>query len=321
MMSKHPKNILLLLSVPVLLIYGCGKDPVTTPDPEPQDTTTWNKPAINPLTYTRDSAVNDYKQMYLASALTSVNWTGSTTGCNAGTVPQNVHDAVLKRINYFRKITGLNYNCVMDESLYAAQQQTALMMTANGDLDHNPPTSWSCYTTEGADGAKKSNLRLGSSGSIAVDAFMEDSEEYNVDAGHRRWLLYSKQSAFSHGTTDDVEVIHVLVKSDNTYIPEFIAYPPANFVPIQVMYPRWSFSIPDADFSAAKVTVKSDGQNMSLDVVSRTTKVADNTIVWDMGAGSIPSDISTDKTYTVTVSGVKGTSKDTYTYDVVMIKP
>ena len=66
--------------------------------------------------------------MFLATEISNIDWTGSTANCDPGNVPQAVHDAVIKRINYFRKITGLNYNCTLDASLIPAQQRTALMM-------------------------------------------------------------------------------------------------------------------------------------------------------------------------------------------------
>lgn len=314
-------NTLLSLGVCAIIVLssGCGKDPVTTPGPSPApidstDTTT------HVAKYTRDSAIKDYQQMFLATEVLNTGWTGSTATCDPGSVPQAVHDAVIKRINYFRKITGLNYDCTLDESLIPAQQRTALMMAAAGDLSHDPDANWPCYTSDGADGAKKSNLRLGSAATDAVVAFMNDEEEYNQAVGHRRWLLYSKQSAFSHGSTYNTAVIHVLVKAENTKIPEFIAYPPATWVPYPVVYHRWSFSIPGADFANAVVTMSHDGSDVPVQVVSRTEKVADNTIVWEPQQ-AIPEPVNQDNSYTVTISDIGNAKKQSYTYTVTIIKP
>ncbi len=310
---------ILLLLFTSILYYGCGKDPVTTPGPQdPIDTT--EPPVVTPAKYNRDSAIKDYNEMFLATEISNTGWTGSRATCTPGTVPQHVHDAVIKRINYFRKIAGLNYDCTLDASLIPAQQETALMMSAAGDLSHDPGPGWPCYTSAGADGAKKSNLRWGSAGTEAVIAFMADDEEYNQAVGHRRWLLYSKQSAFSHGSTDDAAVIHVLVKAENTKIPEFIAYPPATWVPRPVVFFRWSFSIPGADFSGAQVIMSHKGQDIPVNIVSSTEKVADNTIVWEPSA-SIPAEPAADLVYTVTVSGIGNAPKSSYTYDVTVIKP
>lgn len=306
------------LGVIVLLSYSCSKDPVVTP--QPPDATDTTDTTTQPALYTRDSAIKDYTEMFLATEISNIAWTGSTATCDPGNVPQAVHDAVIKRINYFRKITGLNYNCYLDASLIPAQQRTALMMAAAGDLSHDPDASWPCYTTDGADGAKKSNLRLGSAGTDAVVAFMNDEEEYNQAVGHRRWLLYSKQSAFSHGSTGNTAVIHVLVKAENTKIPEYIAYPPATFVPYPLVYYRWSFSIPGADFTNTEISMSHNGKNIPVQVVSRTEKVADNTIVWEPGE-TIPEPTTADLTYTVTVSNIGSAPKSSYTYNVTVINP
>lgn len=300
----------------LVVIAGCDKNP---PKPQPVPPVDTTDTTIIPAKYTRDSAIKDYNSMYVATELSSGGWTGNTATCDPGTVPQSVHDAVIKRINYFRKIVGLNYDCTLDASLITAQQKTALMMTAAGDLSHDPGTSWPCYTADGADGAKKSNLRLGSAATDAVTAFMNDEEEYNQDVGHRRWLLYAKQSAFSHGSTDNVGIVHVLVKAENTKIPDFIAYPPANFIPRPIVFNRWSFSIPGADFAGATVTMEHKGVNIPVNIVSKTTKVADNTIVWEPQT-TIP-DSPDDLTYKVTVSGIGAAKQTSYTYDVVVIKP
>ncbi len=314
-----PKFRFLLSAVfAAILLSGCGKDPVTTP--QPQDPTDSTDPVM-PAKYNRDSAVKDYNEMFLATEITNVAWTGNTATCMPGDVPKAVHDAVIKRINYFRKIVGLNYDCTLDESLVPAQQQTALMMAAAGDLSHDPdPNWWPCYTAEGADGAKKSLLRLGSAAADAVVAFMNDEEEYNEAVGHRRWLLYSKQSAFSHGSTYNTAAIHILVKAENTKIPEFIAYPPATWVPRPLVFFRWSFSIPGADFTNATVTMSHKGEGIPVKVVSRMEKVADNTIVWEPQA-AIPDMPVSDLVYHVTVNGIANAPKSTYIYDVTVIMP
>ena len=305
----------------VLLSYSCSKDPVTPPQPPGiTDSTDTTDTTATPALYTRDSAIKDYTDMFLATEISNIDWTGSTANCDPGNVPQAVHDAVIKRINYFRKITGLNYNCTLDASLIPAQQRTALMMAAAGDLSHNPDPNWPCYTAEGADGAKKSNLRLGSAATDAVVAFMNDEEEYNEAVGHRRWLLYSKQSAFSHGSTYNTAVIHVLVKAENTKIPDFIAYPPATYVPYPVVYHRWSFSIPGADFTNTQVSMTHNGKAIPVQVVSRTEKVADNTIVWEPQE-TLAEPAASDLTYTVTVSEIGNAPKSSYTYKVIIIKP
>ena len=316
-MTKRPTLTVFTVLLLSLAYYSCNKD---APEPTPvenNDSTGGNDtPSINPTPITKEEAIKDYNDNYLGSKITGLGWNGSATLCDPGTITQAAQDAVIKRINYFRRMVGLNDDCTLDESLFKAQQETALMMHARNDLSHDPDQSWSCYTPDGAKGAKNSLLRLGSSASEAITAFMNDFESYNVDVGHRRWLLHSKQSEFSHGSTTNVGVVYVTGRAENTKIPDFIAYPPASFVPEPLVFNRWSFGIPNADFSGATVTMASEGKSISVTVVSKTTVVADNTIVWEP-------DGVTDKeqNYTVTIKNVKNAPKSSYTYEVKVFVP
>lgn len=311
------KPILFPLIAIIFFAASCDKTPTTEPV-IPIDTPIVTPNPISPK-YNRDSAIADYQKMYLGSQVSTISWNGNASVCKAGSVPQDVHDAVIMRINYYRKIVGLNYNCTLDNSLTEQMQETALIMTANTDLSHDPPSTWHCYTATGADGAKKSNLRLGSAGPDAVDAFMDDAESYNYDVGHRRWLLYSKQSAFAHGSTNNTTSIHISVERNNTQIPDYIAYPPANFIPREVVFNKWSFSIPDADFSAANVKVTHDGKDISCTVISNNAIFADNTIVWELDT-PVPASITSDLKYKVSITNVKGAPESTYDYIVTVIK-
>src|SRR2546422_1013014 len=123
-------------------------------------------------------------------------------------------------------MVGLNDNCTLDASKFQQEQETALMMKANFSLSHNPPASWTCYTSEGATGASGSNLALGAHSSSAVTAFMQDDGSGNEPVGHRRWILRSSSTSFSYGTTDISMALYVFGAVGNTKIPAFIAYPP-----------------------------------------------------------------------------------------------
>jgi type II secretory pathway pseudopilin PulG len=61
---------------------------------------------------------------------------------------------------------------------------------------------------------------------------------------------------------------------------EFVAWPPPGYVPFQVVFPRWSFSHPSADFSQASVTMTQDQQNIALSLETVMNGYGENTIVW-----------------------------------------
>jgi len=305
-------NRISIYIIVAVLIAGCKKNDDSTEATSPNPTTSTMS--------SRDSVVSDYNTNYLGSGVSTAGWTGSAASCNPGAVAQATNDAVIKRINYFRRLVGLNDNCTLDASLFPQEQQTALMMKANNALNHYPPASWSCYTANGANGAHASDLAFGAIGSAAVTAFIQDDGTGNEPVGHRRWIMRSTATNFSCGSTDITMALYVFGAGGNTKIPTFIAYPPKGYMPQQIVPNRWSFSIPAADFSAATVTMTGPNGNVPLTVISNNdVGYADNTIVW------VPTGINTtsasDVTYTVTISGVVNSSQSSYIYSATIIKP
>src|SRR6185503_17686815 len=65
-------------------------------------------------------------------------WTGSVGTCTAGDIPASGRANYLKLVNLYRNLAHLP-GVTNDATLDAKTQQCALMMHANGDLDHSPP--------------------------------------------------------------------------------------------------------------------------------------------------------------------------------------
>ena len=295
----------------IILFYSCSKD-------DSSDSVTPVTPSSNPL---RDAALADYNSNYLGSIVSSTGWTGNTSTCSAGTVSQTTHNAVIKRINYFRRMVGLNDQCTLDTTLFAQQQETALIMSANNALNHNPPNTWLCWTSTAAAGAGSSNLALGSNPSAAVSAFIQDNGTGNQVVGHRRWILHSRKQEFSYGSTNNAMALYVFNSDTNTVVPDFIAYPPKGYVPQSLVYSRWSLGIPGAGFGGATVSMTGPGgTSVPSTIVSSTDNgYGDNTLVWE--PTGIITTSTADISYTVTVSGITGADSTSYTYTVNLFKP
>lgn len=278
-------------------------------------------PCASCATSKRDSVIEDYNVNYIGSGVTVSGWTGNASSCDAGTIPASVRDKILQRVNYFRRMVGLNDNITWDSTKFPMYQQAALMMKANNALDHAPSASWLCYTADGAAGASKSNLALGSHTSTSITRFIQDAGSSNTFVGHRRWILFSKSTVFSVGSTDYSMSLGVIgFPKGNTKIPEYIAYPPAGYVPQPLVYGRWSFGISGADFSSATVTMKDgNGGNILLNVLPVLNGYGDNTIVWEPSGIDISN--NNDISYKVTISGIGNTPKTSYTYTVTIVKP
>lgn len=193
------------------------------------------------------------------------------------------------------------------------------MMTANNQLSHSPPASWSCYTPSGVTGAGSSNLALGSASSAAITAFMFDNGSNNEAVGHRRWILHSTKQKFSYGSTTNAMALYVFSQDKNTIIPEFIAYPAKGYMPRTLVPERWSFSVPSADFTNAEVTIGSISGNIPVTIVSAAVKgYGDNTIVFKP---TISLNDTADVSYVVKVSGIKGAPQSTYRYTTTIFRP
>lgn len=264
----------------------------------------------------------DYETNYLASAVSNPGWTGDVTTCKAGINSAETHKRVLQRINYFRRMVGLPDDVSLDSLKNLKCQEAALMMQANNELSHSPPNPWSCWTQNGADAAASSNLALGMNATAAITGYMQDVGATNVDAGHRRWILFSKAKVMGEGSTSNAHALWVFGNGGNP-VPaglQYIAYPPKGYVPAPLVFARWSLGVPDGDFTTANVTMlDKNAAPVNVTVVARSTGYGDNSIVWE------PSGVVTtgpdDAKYTVNVTGVLvGGSPKTYSYDVIIMQ-
>jgi Cysteine-rich secretory protein family len=274
---------------------------------------------------TRQQVLDDYNTYYLGSAVTTLGWTGSTSGCSAGTVSSDSDSKVATRINYYRRQVGLPDLITIDSSVRSKVQEAALIMHANSTLTHTPSSTMTCYTSGGAEAAGKSNIALGTHSAGAITAYIQDSGSGNYAVGHRRWILYSKLDKVGHGSTSNANSLWVIGYNtgSTSTLPEFVSWPPKGYVANTLSFARWSFSIPNqsATFTNATITMTdSSGNNVSLTRETVENGYGDNTVVW------VPSGISTssttDVTYKVNISGVtiSGSSKS-YSYDVTLFKP
>lgn len=326
---KHYLGALTIMSA--LVFVACQKDEGTKE--EPTTTTTGTQP-LTP----KEQARADFNTMYKASAVTDYTWNGNVVDCNPGALPQAVLDKAFLRLKYFRKAAGLpNTGIAMKADLNARCQYNALMIKANGSLSHSPPSTWKCYSNEGADAAANGNIAFGASDVENINLWIEDEGSNNMRVGHRRWMLFSRATDFGFGCTESSGTLWVI--NDLGFVqppipaktPAFVAWPPKGFIPRDVVYPRWSLSIPAAtypyqvDFTSATVVMTdAQGNNVSLAIEYanpiENTYRGDNTITWRPAGINLSSDA--DQKYTVKVSNVmvEGVATN-YQYDVTIFKP
>jgi len=280
-------------------------------------------PAVD--TADRWAVVDLFFDYYLTSEGFAHGWTGDVAGCVAGVVNADYHAATLRRINYFRAMAGLPGDVVLDAAKNAMCQEAALMMSANGALSHNPPNNWTCYTANGDQAAGVSNLAAGfSSAWRAIDGYMSDANQPEV--GHRRWILYPRLVTSGLGATfgGSWNGYAMWVIGDwgtRPATPEWVSWPPPGYVPYQVVYELWSFTLGGADFSSASVSVTRDGVPVESSPFVMTPGYGDPGLSWSVDEFPMgPPPI--DRVYSVTVNDVLvGGSLRDFTYDVRVFSP
>ena len=290
-------------------------------------------------TSSRESSRVFYNTIYAASEGFPQGWTGDIVNGISGTNLPAFDEAILRRINYYRAMAGIPAAVVPDAVYAAKAQQAALMMSANRQLNHTPPATWTFYTAEGAEAAKNSNLALGTTGPASIDGLMFDTGANNPAAGHRRWFLYPQTKRMGTG---NVAASQGFPASDATWVIDsnygtsrpvtrdnLVAWPPPGFVPYSLVPARWSCSLGDASFAAATVSMTQDGVPVSTRIESRQNGFGENSVVWVPGDLNPNSGSPTpyaapaiDSTYVVMIDGVviNGVSQR-LTYTTVLFDP
>jgi hypothetical protein len=258
----------------------------------------------------------------------TVGWTGSVSGCNAGTTSASSQQLSLSAINFDRALAGLD-PITLDSALSLKAQQAALVMSANSALSHDVPSSWKCYTSTAHAAAASSNLYLGEAGAKAIDGYMVDPGTSNSAVGHRRWILYPPTTTMGTGSTSNSNALYVFGKmatAGNYTNPKWVAWPTSGYFPTQ-LEPNGKWSLSGSvghtwNFSHATVRVtNSSGTALSVRVYKSQNGYGANTLVWVVSGLKHPTG-STSISYRVTVRGiVVGHQTTSHAYTVRLIKP
>ncbi len=252
-------------------------------------------------------------------------WTGDGTTCEPGSVSQAYQQQQVDRINYYRRLAGLEHEVELDATLSAEAQAAALIIWANAAVDHNPSTAAACYSETGAIGSFNSDLYQ-RTGADALRGFIEDPGEANVSVGHRNWLLMPQLRRVGIGeipTTDsDIDGGYAVnfrngfdVKADSSAV----AWPAGGYFPEELVDERWSLSIYGADFSNASVSVTRDGEPIDAPIVFNELRpgVLPASIITFTPEGVGDDDDGSDTVYKVTIDGVVSDAGSTFEYEVI----
>ncbi|WP_394821967.1 CAP domain-containing protein [Pendulispora albinea] len=233
-------------------------------------------------------------------------WSGNVAACNAGDTASPGRANALKLVNLYRWMAALS-PVTDDAAKNAKSQQCALMMDANKSLNHSPPTTWKCYSQDGADGAGRSNIAT-TPGVKAVDLYMSDPGN-ETTLGHRRWILSKSLGPIGLGSTSNYSCMNVIGGSGNEARP-YVAWPPGGPFPsgalkasfsYQLDKTGWSIQSDTIDLSKGTVTITDGGTNMPV-----TVNVLGANYGSRYAIRMVPNGWTSQKghTYSVSVSGI-----------------
>ena len=264
----------------------------------------------------RQSVAKAYRTRLVPALSTPAAYSGDPSTCTPGTESDASRKATFRAINFYRELAGLEP--VVNEPAWApAQMELALMSHAEGNISHFPTPDWECYTAAAAAAALRSNLAAGIAGAGAVDAYMDDFG--NPSAGHRRGILFPPATRMATGSTTAYNALRTIddVFQPRPSKPEWVAWPPAGYVPWPVVPTsgnarlfQWSLSsnaFPDANYHDAHVVVRMGDEKLIVDVLPVEDPYNDNTIVWNARrSGDKPFPRHGVTELTVKVSGITG---------------
>ena len=279
----------------------------------------------------RQTVIDNYQNKYLTANFTDaeLNWTGNPTDCSIGTMSASVRAKHLQKINYYRALVGGLNPITLEEVKNNKAMAAVLMYEAENNYSHcggnngAPCNTWACTSADAIEAASRSNIAFSfPSWDLGgpIDVYMRDDGNFNEAVAHRRWILYSAAQEMGIATSTRFNAMYVI--DNNNIAPsydQFIAYPPAGFMPQPLVPNRWSFSIPGADFSNAAVSITSGSGAIITNSITEQniTFYADNSIVWE--PSGILTNESTDVTYTVTISNIGNAPQNSYTYTTTII--
>lgn len=292
------RNALLISMLPLVALVACdsgggsgsgetGMPPVSTPSPAAPTPAPSASPTTTPFP-TPSPTTGDFFTRAAALYTTQPDIAGCRPGQLAPAVTQNV----LQVLNAVRSLHQLP-PAIYSPSDEAATQQSALIMAANGQLSHTPPTSWRCYSAPGADAAGSSNLYGGTGNGLTlitdeqiIAGWLTDVQNIIADnVGHRRWLLDPFLGSVAYGRVAGAwngnnRADAASIKVFNTAagagprgpLPDYVAYPqgdyPARFFDTQALLSfgaipnktnKWGNQ--NVNYANAAITVRQRGGN------------------------------------------------------------
>ena len=260
-------------------------------------------------------------------------FTGDVEACEPGTTSSDFRTSVLQRLNWYRAAAGLNEVSESAQHTTAAQY-VALTYLANGHYTFAP--SATCFTAEAENASRNGLAALGLTGSSAIDTFVRSDGSHNL----RRTVLtpHLRQIGVGHASDPGSQyrrsfILYVdngdawtVVRPQAREERGFVAWPPAGFLVDDLVPRKWSFSLANADFSDAVVTVADHVGPLRVKVIGEDDWYREHSLVWevDISVAEVRARRPTgaDHCFTVRLDGVRigNASQEPFEYAVCPVE-
>ena len=168
--------------------------------------------------------------------------------CTYGTHSKEDIEWTGKRVNFFRKLTGLSTIPLTQNSEFLNYvNQASLVMDKNNVFSHKlNDETLKCWTKAAQTGAANSNIYWSSGPACSTNSITSYIDDSNTDSlGHRRWILNPPLNQVVSGVAGSYSALLIMeegVKNGKDTISKFLAYPPPGPVPSDLIFQFWSFS-------------------------------------------------------------------------------
>jgi len=154
----------------------------------------------------------------------------------------------LRRLMCYRFLCGVPYEGMeLNQQMNLEAECAAKVCEGLGHLTHNPESNPGLPEEVfelGKKGAARSNLHSGGNLLRAIDGWMDDSDQSNIDRiGHRRWFLNPPMQIIGLGDSGKYAAAWVFDKSRPVKDWLAVAYPPRGYIPTEYFGPRYAWSI------------------------------------------------------------------------------
>ena len=207
------------------------------------------------------------------SYVTERNAFETAPSTSAPYAPGKLKDSVLgsltSRLNMLRRLAGLDP--VACDAALCGQAQYGAVLIASSDFSHTPakPDDMSDdFYNKGYAATMSSNLAMGYDLMTTPDAFLHDTDEYNIEMlGHRRWMLNPAlgKVGFGYAVSGKYEYTDVIVFDRSAAVKDydFISWPASGYFPTGEWFSgdaAWSITLNPSKYrvpekNAVKVTL------------------------------------------------------------------